>query len=77
MTFYKFAALAALSVMAEAKMSNAPYFYNTERPLVLAHRGGSGHFPEESLSSFVDAYYDGADFIELDLQLTSDGYLIC
>jgi glycerophosphoryl diester phosphodiesterase len=77
MTFYNLAALAALSFMAEAKMSNAPYFYNTERPLVIAHRGSNGHFPEESLASFADAYYDGTDFIEMDLQVTSDGYLVC
>ena len=57
-------------------MSNAPYFYNTERPLVIAHRGSAGHVPEESLASFVDAYYGGADFIEMDLQITSDGYLV-
>jgi len=63
--------------MVDAKMSEAPYFYNTERPLVVAHRGALGHFPEESLASFVDAYYGGADFIEMDLQVTSDGYLIC
>ena len=74
--FTKLAALAALFIMAEAKMTSAPYFYNTERPLVLGHRGALGHFPEESLASFVDAYYDGADFIEFDLQITSDGYLI-
>ncbi len=67
MNFHKLAALAALSFIAEAKMTTAPYFYNTERPLVLAHRGASAHFPEESLSSFIDAYYDGTDFLELDL----------
>ena len=57
-------------------MSDAPYFYNQERPLVIAHRGSLGGFPEESLASFVDAYYDGADFLEMDLQVTSDGYLV-
>jgi glycerophosphoryl diester phosphodiesterase len=77
MAFYKLAALAALSSMVDAKMSEAGYFYNTERPLVVAHRGALGHFPEESMASFVDAYYGGADFIEMDLQVTSDGHLIC
>lgn len=76
MSFYKLAAITFLAFEAEAKMSNAPYFYNTERPLVIAHRGSSGHFPESSLAGFIDAYYGGADFLEMDLQITSDGYLI-
>lgn len=53
--------------MCSAVISEAPYFYNSERPLVVAHRGGSAHAPEESMASFIDAYYDGADFIEMDL----------
>ena len=70
------AALAALSTMTEAKITTAPYFYNKDRPLVISHRGSSGHFPEHSLGGYVDAYYGGADFIELDLQITKDGQLV-
>ena len=66
-------ALATLSTLTEAKLTTAPYFYNKDRPLVISHRGSSGHFPEHSLGSYVDAYYGGADFIELDLQITKDG----
>ena len=35
-------ATALLSSYTTAKLSNAPYFYNKTRPLVIAHRGASG-----------------------------------
>lgn len=36
------AVLASTALLATAKLSNAPYFYNKTRPLVIAHRGASG-----------------------------------
>lgn len=69
-------AAACLGALAHAKMSEAPYFYNTKRPLVVAHRGGDSRFPEESIGSLEDAYFQGTDFIEFDLQVTSDGILV-
>jgi glycerophosphoryl diester phosphodiesterase len=64
------AATALLSTLTTAKLSNAPYFYNKTRPLVIAHRGASGQFPEHSVGSYSSAYYYGADYVELDLQIT-------
>lgn len=69
-------AVACLASSATAIMSKAGYFYNTERPLVVAHRGSDSRFPEESIASLEDAYFQGADFLEFDLQITSDGYLV-
>jgi len=57
-------------------MTDASYFYRTDRPLLISHRGSFGHFPEHSLGGYTDAYYGGADYIELDLQITKDGHLI-
>lgn len=34
------------------------------------------HFPEHSIGGYNDCYLGGCDFIELDLQLTKDGYLV-
>ena len=62
-----FFSIVALTQFTYAKISTATYLYNSERPLVISHRGSSGHFPEESLGAFTDAYLAGADFIELDL----------
>lgn len=60
-------AAACLGALVQAKMSEAPYFYNNERPLVVAHRGSDSRFPEESIGSLEDAYFQGTDFIEFDL----------
>ncbi len=40
---------------------------------VIAHRGASGYLPEHTLEAYAMAYGQGADFIEPDLMLTSDG----
>jgi glycerophosphoryl diester phosphodiesterase len=44
----------------------------TGRP-VIAHRGASGHAPENTLPAFELAITQGADAIELDVRLTADG----
>lgn len=41
--------------------------------LVIAHRGSSSLAPENTLPAFQRAIDGGADMIELDVQLTSDG----
>jgi glycerophosphoryl diester phosphodiesterase len=46
------------------------------RPLVIAHRGASGHRPEHTLEAYRLAVEMGADFIEPDLVSTRDGVLI-
>src|SRR5690606_17060909 len=45
-------------------------------PVVIAHRGASGHRPEHTLASYELAIAMGADFIEPDLVATADGHLI-
>lgn len=43
-------------------------------PLLIAHRGGSGLAPENTLAAFHQAVDDwGADMIELDVHATADG----
>jgi len=46
------------------------------RPLIIAHRGASGHRPEHTLEAYRLAVDMGADFIEPDLVSTKDGVLI-
>jgi glycerophosphoryl diester phosphodiesterase len=46
------------------------------RPLVIAHRGASGHRPEHTLEAYKLAIEMGADFIEPDLVSTKDRALI-
>jgi glycerophosphoryl diester phosphodiesterase len=43
---------------------------------VIAHRGGSGEWRENTLEAFAGARSNGADGVELDARLTSDGALV-
>jgi len=43
--------------------------------LIIAHRGASKQAPENTMAAFRRALELGADGIELDVHLTSDGYL--
>jgi glycerophosphoryl diester phosphodiesterase len=43
---------------------------------VIAHRGCSGTCPENTMASFSAAVEANADFIELDVHLTSDGEVV-
>ena len=44
--------------------------------LVIAHRGASGHAPENTLAAFRKAVALGATFIETDLQLSRDAHFV-
>ena len=43
---------------------------------VIAHRGASAYFPENTMVSFEGAIALGADMVELDVQLTADGEVV-
>jgi glycerophosphoryl diester phosphodiesterase len=43
------------------------------RPLIVAHRGASTEFPENTTEAFESAVEAGADVIELDVRLSRDG----
>ncbi len=46
------------------------------KPLNIAHRGGAGLMPENSLAAFQDAVTRGCDGAELDVQLSNDGEVV-
>jgi glycerophosphoryl diester phosphodiesterase len=46
------------------------------RPLVIAHRGASGHRPENTLPAYELALEQGADMIEIDLHRTRDAAVV-
>jgi len=49
---------------------------DTPIPLIIGHRGASGHRPEHTAASYRLAAEMGADFIEPDLVATRDGVLV-
>lgn len=48
-------------------------FFESETPLVFAHRGGCALGPENTLAAFELGLAAGADGIELDVHLSADG----
>ena len=43
---------------------------------IIAHRGASGHAPENTLAAFLLAWEEGADGIEMDVHLSLDGRIM-
>lgn len=55
-----------------------PNFRKNSRlpPVIIAHRGASGLYPENTLMAATAAYQGGADLIEIDVRLTRDGHVV-
>lgn len=47
------------------------------RPLIVAHRGASGAYAENTRAAFLHAAVQGADILETDVHLTADGAVVC
>ncbi|MGE0142586.1 MAG: glycerophosphodiester phosphodiesterase [Planctomycetota bacterium] len=47
------------------------------RPVIVAHRGWSARFPENTLSAFDAAAGAGAEMLEFDVHETADGHCVC
>jgi glycerophosphoryl diester phosphodiesterase len=73
--------LVACGIMAAASCNptagERPLRQPEELPMiVIAHRGASGYAPEHTFASYDLALELGADYLEQDLQMTSDGVLV-
>lgn len=51
-------------------------FPNLTSPVIFAHRGACAHAPENTLAAFKLAVDQGAEALELDVQLTEDGEVV-
>ena len=51
-------------------------FFDTRRPQVFAHRGGSALAPENTLAAFDNGLAVGAQGLELDVHLSADGVVV-
>lgn len=47
-----------------------------KRPLIYAHRGGAGIFPEHTLAAFLHSIQLGVDAIDIDVQITQDNIIV-
>ena len=51
-------------------------FFNPPGPWAIAHQGGRGIWPENTLYAFEKALALGVDVLEMDLRATSDGVIV-
>ncbi len=57
-------------------MSETLPFLDSPGPLAIAHRGGAGDWPENSLRAFEGAVALGYRYVETDVHVTSDGVVV-
>ncbi len=53
-----------------------PLFRDSKRVWVIAHRGGSGLAPENTMVAFRNAVSMGVDMLEMDVHVTRDGHIV-
>jgi len=69
----------AVVALASAAMPDAPasnYYRDIDRPLVIAHQGGDGVWPGDTMYAFEKAVEIGADVLEMDAHITRDGQIV-
>jgi glycerophosphoryl diester phosphodiesterase len=73
-----FALLILVSLLGASTAGAAPDERSTTDSTVLniGHRGASGYAPEHTIPAYDLALEQGADYIEIDLQMTADGVLV-
>lgn len=49
---------------------------NNNKVLVMAHGGGQGYFPSNTMAAFKNSYNLGVDVLEMDVQMTKDNILV-
>ena len=64
----------SLAVFAAARIVDQVRFHET--PQISAHRGSSITAPENTMAAILLAIEEGADFVEIDVQETSDGTVV-
>jgi len=76
---FSFLALTALFTVSATSANNGKALataHGIAHPAVIAHRGASYDAPESTTPAYLLARDQGADYLELDLQRSSDGVLV-
>jgi glycerophosphoryl diester phosphodiesterase len=55
---------------------DSAYYRGIDRPLVIAHQGGDGIWPGDTMYAFEKAVEIGADVLEMDAHITKDGHIV-
>ncbi|MDR2114812.1 MAG: hypothetical protein LBP87_00365, partial [Planctomycetaceae bacterium] len=73
---FHFSTMLVLSAVLVLNSINSVWAEGTAENGVTAHRGNSGEYPENTLAAFESAILLGADWVELDVERTQDGYVV-
>ncbi len=65
-----------IALMVTSRSLDPHPFTDTDEFLVIAHRGGKGLWPENTMHAFQRASEAGVDVLEMDLRSTRDGVLV-
>lgn len=67
-----------IAVWRSEPMAEHPFFSHvaSDRVLVLAHQGGDGEWPSNTLLAFQNAADLGVDVLEMDVHMSSDGEIV-
>ena len=66
-------AVCMLAGMAAPAVAAPRHRNENDAPILIGHRGAAGVAPENTLAAFKAGSQSGADFVELDVQLSRDG----
>lgn len=69
-------AVAALRILAKPAPEHPYYAADLNYPLVIAHQGGGGLWPGDTLFAFQNAADLGVDVLEMDVHITKDSVLV-
>lgn len=65
-----------VSVIVNPKASPTRYYDGAPEMLVIAHQGGDGVWPGDTMLAFENAVQIGADVLEMDAHITKDGHIV-
>lgn len=65
-----------VSVLVNPKAPSKPYYDGVTETLVIAHQGGDGVWPGDTMYAFEKAVEIGADVLEMDAHITKDGHVV-
>ncbi len=69
-------ALILLRILSKPAPAHPYYTTASDRPLVIAHQGGDGVWPGESMLAYQNSVELGVDVLEMDIHITQDGELV-
>ncbi len=58
------------------RANSFPFFSSHDPPRLFAHRGASGHRPENTMEAFFLAWDMGVKYLEMDVHMSRDGHVV-